>query len=184
MYLGAKEIWKTLINFEYSIIYCVGTKNHVVSKKECREYITNSYTNFDNFDDYINYISTIKIIKINESDWKNSTCTCSHWQKNFICKHIIAVSVNIDLCEFPAVDLKIEGNRRRGRPGKAAKALEKEKRIILPEIDLNSNQARSKELPNEEPVNKKSKSKTIENKENVDQQKPTTSRMATRSSKK
>ena len=49
---------------------------------------------------------------------------CSHWKKNFICKHIIAISVNIDLCEFPAVDLKIEGNRRRGRPGKAAKALE------------------------------------------------------------
>ncbi len=50
---------------------------------------------------------------------------------------LVSNNILLDLCEFPAIDLDIQRNRRRGRPRKAAKALETGERAILPEIDLN-----------------------------------------------
>ena len=157
----------------------VGNKDNIISKNDCKEYITNSNTKFEDLNKYLKYIQSIKVVIINENDWKNSTCSCGYWQKNFICKHVITVAVNLNFCVFPAVNLKIEGNRRRGRPGKVAKALEKDKINIASKIDVDVDES---DVANKEEHSKKKQKKNKANQENI-QETPIEKRTARSSAK-
>ncbi|RNA33174.1 hypothetical protein BpHYR1_029686 [Brachionus plicatilis] len=57
------------------------------------------------------------------------------WQKNYICKRIITVALNLNICDIPEADLKIEGNRTRERPKIAKPAWMRSEPPNLPEID-------------------------------------------------
>ena len=43
-----------------------------------------------------------------------------------MCKHIISLAILLRKVEYPAINLNIEGNRKRGRPAKAKSALERQ----------------------------------------------------------
>ncbi|RNA42707.1 hypothetical protein BpHYR1_017517 [Brachionus plicatilis] len=67
-----------------------------------------------------------KIIEINEQVWELSECSCQNWKKNYICKHVIGISYKLYKFDtFPALDLNIEQNSKRGRRKKASSALQR-----------------------------------------------------------
>ena len=72
-------------------------------------------------------ISSILCVCIpnNAEEWRKTTCTCPSFFKNYICKHIIGISIRLKYCKVPpeAKNVKIGTKRKRGRPSKARKAL-------------------------------------------------------------
>lgn len=88
--------------------------------------------NFDDFDSYREncYRMVYRInIKCNKKTWATeSTCCCSDFYSNFICKHIIGLAFHLNLKKIPkeATSTRIEKNRTRGRSAKAKKALQKQ----------------------------------------------------------
>jgi len=61
----------------------------------------------------------------NAEEWRKATCTCPSFLKNYICKHIIGMSIRLKYCKPPqeAKNVEIGTKRKRGRPSKAKKAL-------------------------------------------------------------
>jgi len=64
----------------------------------------------------------------NAGEWRSATCTCPSFLKNYICKHIIGMSVRLKYCKAPpeAKNVAIGAKRKRGRPSKVKKALIKQ----------------------------------------------------------
>ncbi|RNA27702.1 hypothetical protein BpHYR1_018255 [Brachionus plicatilis] len=54
-------------------------------------------------------------------------------KQNYNLKHFITVAFNLNIFDFPKVDLKIEGNRKRGRPKIAKPAIMKNFDNIRPQ---------------------------------------------------
>lgn len=61
-------------------------------------------------------------------NWKTeSQCTCAHFFKNYICKHVVAIGHRLNVIEFPAAAnpvLLAPTRRKPGRPKTSAKALQ------------------------------------------------------------
>ncbi|RNA34454.1 hypothetical protein BpHYR1_021522 [Brachionus plicatilis] len=78
------------------------------------------------FKEYLSWNDSYKIIEINEQVWELSECSCQYWKKNYICKHVIGISYKLSKFDtFPALDLNIEQNSKRGRRKKASSALQR-----------------------------------------------------------
>ena len=60
------------------------------------------------------------------SDWRQSTCTCLLNRKNYVCKHILALSCKEKKLEWHpnSHDVPLGQKRKKGNPGKTKKALE------------------------------------------------------------
>ena len=85
-----------------------------------KEYVRKSTElDFENFKDYMDTLESIRWVKLNPETCQLSTCTCTTWVKNYICKHVISLSKTAGLFQtFPAVDKLIESNNKRGRKKK------------------------------------------------------------------
>jgi len=61
----------------------------------------------------------------NPEELRTATCTCPSFLKNYICKHVIGMSIRLKYCKPPpeAKNVEIGTKRKRGRPSKARKAL-------------------------------------------------------------
>ena len=94
---------------------------------------------FSEKDEAINWIKDYKKIcfslwcttfpgDLNESNWQDASCTCPHYFKQHICKHIIGISARNKLITIPieAKTIPIGQKRKRVRPAKAKKALEQQ----------------------------------------------------------
>jgi hypothetical protein len=75
------------------------------------------------FDDYISSIQSIRYFTLYESKWELSICSCPYWNKNLFCKHRIGVAYNLNLTQFPGLNLNIEANAKSGRRKHAQEAL-------------------------------------------------------------
>jgi len=77
------------------------------------------------FDGYLSSITRLWMVTLNKSNWKLSGCTCPFYLKKNICKHIVGLAINLKLTELSASakDIPLGKKRKRGRPGKATKAL-------------------------------------------------------------
>ena len=67
-------------------------------------------------------------VSINEADWKQSTCTCPFFKKNYKCKHIVGIANRLRFQGYPkilleSVSIMPEERRKRGRPALARSAL-------------------------------------------------------------
>ena len=112
-------------------LYFVGSMAEA-SKSVCKLYLDdNSLTRVKDFDMLISFIESLRVIKINET-WQLSSCNCRYWHKHFLCKHIIGIAFNLGLCQFPAVELNVEGNRKKGRPSKIKSALMRDRCLEYP----------------------------------------------------
>ena len=72
-------------------------------------------------DKFIECVKSVKMIKLDRDNWAKSKCSCSWFQKNYFCYHIIALAVNEKLVEIP-LEYKlvvIESKPKRGRKPKA-----------------------------------------------------------------
>ena len=42
-----------------------------------------------------------KIVMNKDENWKNGTCTCPKYYKQFICKHVIGIAIILQLVKCP-----------------------------------------------------------------------------------
>ena len=65
-------------------------------------------------------------VHFDQNSWKQSDCTCSTFQKNYICHHIIFLATRYGCCSIPLKyqTVKIKAKKKRGRKKKAKSALE------------------------------------------------------------
>ena len=73
----------------------------------------------------ISSLNSVRMITLNHDNWIRSSCTCSQWAKEYVCKHVVGMALRIDLAKAPskAKTVPIGQKRKRGRPSNAAKAL-------------------------------------------------------------
>ena len=69
------------------------------------------------FDEWIEKTNSIRVVRINTSTWELSECSCSYWQKNFKCNHVIAIAARLNLCNFATIALLLPLERKR-KPGR------------------------------------------------------------------
>ncbi|XP_077282967.1 uncharacterized protein LOC143908979 [Arctopsyche grandis] len=81
----------------------------------------------DNFDGYLKkkgsyYTLTLPI---DNDKWEDGECSCPHFLKTYMCKHLLGVAIRLKFVRPPpeAKNLDIGMKRKRGRPPKAKKAL-------------------------------------------------------------
>lgn len=99
-----------------------------------REKITKAeitkYKNFDynSFEEYKEVIFSIWVLFLpsDESKWRQGTCTCPVFLKNYVCKHLVGMALRLKLVKLPPNFITLEAERGRGRPKKAAPALIKQ----------------------------------------------------------
>lgn len=99
------------------------------SSKEMKEFST---IGFEDFDQYAkNGFEMIYTIDIhNTEEWKTkSTCTCRCFQSDYMCKHILGMSLQLNLSKCPPearTEPLPQKKARKGRISKAKKALQKQ----------------------------------------------------------
>ena len=86
--------------------------------------------NWETFDDFVEFETSVYGLDMNEVDWRQSRCNCPFFHKNYICKHIIGLSKQLNIgdmknCVIPATakQILLGQKRKRGAPTKAKKAL-------------------------------------------------------------
>lgn len=86
---------------------------------------------WDDLDHYVDTATSIwKIIlskncSVENEEWKNGICNCPVFYKEYMCKHLIGISMRNKFCKIPLIakNIPIDTKRKRGRPSKAKKAL-------------------------------------------------------------
>ena len=96
---------------------CVGCQNETANKAKADAFVSKTKSlEFENFNDYIDVMRSVRWVNLNPECWQLSTCSCSKWAKNYICKHVISMSKNAGYFQsFPAVAVAIESKNKRGR---------------------------------------------------------------------
>jgi hypothetical protein len=95
-----------------------------ITKTEIQRYKRKTWTSFNQFKELQFGIWKTTLSNI-ESEWKNGFCNCPNFLKEYICKHIVGISIRLKFCKPPpaAKDVPLGEKRKRGRPRKATKAL-------------------------------------------------------------
>ena len=91
--------------------------------KEIKQY---ENCRFNSFDMYKSVYFNIWCVCLsnNPEKWKEATCTCSSYMKNFVCKHMVGMSVSLKYCKPPseAESVKI-GTKRKETDHRKQKSL-------------------------------------------------------------
>ena len=115
------------LRHQNKLIYMVTSTDvtYEATKKGCRNYL-NSTEPWATFKEYLSWNDSYKIIEINEQVWELSECSCQYWKRNYICKHVVGISYKLSKFDtFPALDLNIEQNSKRGRRKKTCSGLQR-----------------------------------------------------------
>ena len=110
-----------------------GTKHYFItpsSKPEVKENDIDEFLkhrtklNWQTFSSYQNYRSRLWLV-IMEEDWTNATYTCSHFLKQYMCKHVLGIAIIKHKYRFPdeAKTIPLTEKRKRGGLAKSKKAL-------------------------------------------------------------
>ena len=81
-----------------------------ITDKEIKRY---KNCRFNSFDTYKSVYFNIWCVCLsnNPEKWKEATCTCSSFMKNFVCKHTIGMSIKLKYCK-PPPEVKIGTKRK------------------------------------------------------------------------
>ena len=85
---------------------------------DCYNCITEDKLDFNGFCDFLRPFSFVVLKK---KDWCQSRCTCKTFFKEYICEHIVMISLKYGGLVIPE-DVNIGQKPKRGRPAKADKA--------------------------------------------------------------
>ena len=119
--IRSKRSTPTTINY---FVPASGTKPF--QKDEIEKYVqARSRISWKKFDTYRKCITRMWQVEFNDSNWKNSVCSCPIFPKQKISKHIIGIAIICKQFSVPdeAKTVPLGEKRKRGRPGKAGKAL-------------------------------------------------------------
>jgi hypothetical protein len=111
-------------NVDTTIYYLPAGAEITITDKEVKRYETCRFNSFDTYKSV--YFGIWRVCLPNNGDeWKEATCTCPSFMKNYVCKHTIGMSIRLKYCRPPpeAKNVEIGTKRKRGRPSKAKKAL-------------------------------------------------------------
>lgn len=109
--------------------FFVGANSSKVDGKEIDSYLNlNSKLSWIKFDTYIKCKEKIWVVLFNEVEWESSSCNCPIGKKEYICKHIIGIAINMKKFDPPesAKTDPLQKKRQVGRPKKVSKALIKD----------------------------------------------------------
>ena len=107
-----------------TIYYIPAGEETTITEKEAKRYENCRFNLFDTYKSAYFKIWCL-CLSNNPEEWRASTCTCPFFLKNYICKHVIEMSIRLKYCKPPpeAKNVEIGTKRKRGRPSKARKAL-------------------------------------------------------------
>ena len=107
-----------------TIYYIPGGDETGITDKEVKRYENCKFNLFDTYKSVYFNIWCV-CLSDNPEQWRTATCTCPSFLKNYICKHVIGMSIRLKYCKPPpeAKNVEIGTKRKRGRPSKARKAL-------------------------------------------------------------
>lgn len=99
-----------------------------VSMEEIIEFETTDWKSFDCFDEFIDatrkFIRVVADVEIEK--WKASVCSCWENKKKYMCVHVIAMAIHLEILKPSDDFVPIHAKRNRGRPKKAPKGLHAE----------------------------------------------------------
>lgn len=100
-----------------------GEKNEKLSDEEVDRYLGRDWNDFQKFETFIEAVNEIYEIKFatDPNKWKDSTCSCPQNAKRFICKHVLAIAIRMEIIniENDRDQDPLPRNKRRGAPKKA-----------------------------------------------------------------
>lgn len=107
---------------DFDYYYCPAGGNLDISEEDITIVKNMSWKTFNQFKAKAFKVWTVKLPKEN---WKEGVCSCPHFFKTFICKHILGIAMRLKFIKPPpeARSVPIGQKRRRGRPKKATRAL-------------------------------------------------------------
>lgn len=103
--------------------YCPTGESVNLTKEEI-DNVTNM--NWNTFDRFKKRALNVWIIEMStDVNWAESSCSCLHYFKAYICKHIIGLAIRLKLVKPPPASKNVEigQKRKRGRPKLTSRAL-------------------------------------------------------------
>lgn len=83
---------------------------------------------FKDFSQFVEIISSVRVLVFKPTNqqndkWRAGTCTCGEFFKNYLCKHVVGMSLRIGYLEMPPDLEQVSQKKKRGRPAKPGPAL-------------------------------------------------------------
>lgn len=119
-----KEIGRAKYDENKFLVQSSSNKNDDFSLEYAQNLLCKAWQNFDQYKK--EGFAQIYAVKLNARNWRvMSACTCAHFCKRFVCKHVIGMALRLQLAKCPknAVPIPIGKKPTRGRKRLASKAL-------------------------------------------------------------
>ena len=73
------------------------------------------------FNDFQELVNSVCRVVINTDNWRQGSCRCRMLQKEYMCVHVLGLSIRLGLviCPLDAIDIALQKKRSRGAPKKA-----------------------------------------------------------------
>jgi len=71
-----------------------------IKDKEIKRYENCRFHSFDTYKSVYFNMWCVYLAN-NAGEWRSATCTCPSFLKNYICKHIIGISIRLKYCKAP-----------------------------------------------------------------------------------
>lgn len=103
----------SISNGDKTIYYLPADQEITITDKEVKRYETCRFNLFDTYKSV--YFKIWRVcLSNNVEEWKKGTCTCPSFLKNYICKHIIGMSIRLKYCKPPPEAKNVEiGSKRK-----------------------------------------------------------------------
>ena len=66
------------------------------------------------FTNYVDWLTEVIKVDVHATDWKLGKCSCSFFKKNYICSHLVGISIRLGLCEAPSTAQTVDVGKHRG----------------------------------------------------------------------
>jgi hypothetical protein len=66
------------------------------------------------FTNYVDWLTEVIKVDVHATDWKLGKCSCSFFKKNYICSHLVGISIRLGLCEAPSAAQTVDVGKHRG----------------------------------------------------------------------
>ena len=122
----AAKKWMRVVRKTLNVLHFVGAGQAQINKQEADAYLNRrANETWDTLKELARDMTGMWIIQINENNWRNSQCSCPHYAKNYMCKHVIGLSVQLQLhtLQTQAKNVPVSEKRKRSRPLVACQAL-------------------------------------------------------------
>ncbi|CAF2112912.1 unnamed protein product, partial [Rotaria magnacalcarata] len=114
----------SICNSETTMHYLLAGEETRITDKEIKRYENCTFNSFGTYKSV--YFNIWRVcLSNNPEKWKEATCTCPSFMKNFVCKHTVGISIILKYCKPPpeAKNVTIGTKIKRGRRSKAKIAL-------------------------------------------------------------